>query len=384
MKFIHTADWHLGRLFHRVHLTDDQAYVLGQIIDLAAKHEVDAVIVAGDVYDRSVPPGEAVKLLDDVLARLVIDYAIPVVMIAGNHDGPERLSFGSRLLAGRGLHIFGSVNGAENVIHFEDSWGPVDICAIPFIDVNASNGDDASSEPVDHARAYRELVERVASLRRPGARSILVAHAFVAGSTGSDSERPLSVGGSDRVPTDCFAGFDYVALGHMHRKQAIGGNGIHYSGSILKYSFDEEDQSKGVHLVEMDGEGVCTVEHIPLQPLREVRTVTGFLADILESAATDKARDDYIQVRLLDEGAILDLMGKLRSVYPNICHVDRPGLRLENPAQSERRDHRKMSDADLFDAFYREVRGKSLSDAHRSEYEGIVEKLRSKIAGDEE
>ena len=291
MRFLHTSDWHLGRLFHRVHLTEDQAFVLDQFVDLARRERPDAVLISGDIYDRAVPPPEAVRLLDDTLSRLTLDLGIPTVVIAGNHDGPDRLAFGSRLLAGGGLHLFGLPGPAPEPIRLEDAHGPVFIHAVPYAEPPVVREAFGVETVHDHHAAMVACLDAVRSVHPEGARSVVLAHAFVAGGAGSESERPLSVGGAGTVEASAFAGFDYVALGHLHRPQSLARDRLVYAGSLLKYSFDEATHRKSVSLVEMDAAGACTVERIALTPRREVRRISGLHAELLAAAAEDPARE---------------------------------------------------------------------------------------------
>ncbi len=373
MRFVHTADWHLGRLFHGVHLTDDQAYVLDELVRLAASEKADALIVAGDVYDRAVPPPEAVSLLDEVVSRLVLDLRIPVVIIAGNHDGPDRLAFGSRILAERGLHVLGTPTAPPAPIRFTDRHGVVEVFAAPFADpatYRSCLGRDDLHEHDAALGAWLELARRAVN---PLARTVLVGHAFVRGGAESESERPLSVGGAGAVDVARLAGFAYVALGHLHRPQALCEDGsIAYSGSLLKYSFSEEDHAKSVSVVEIDGRGHAKVEHVALAPRRDVRTLEGHLAELLQGRVADGrpvtgSREDYFRVRLLDAGPLLDPMGKLRAVYPNVLTLERPELEGAGPAgaASAAHQHRKLGDLELFEAFVHEVAGAELASEER-------------------
>ncbi|MDB5303309.1 MAG: exonuclease SbcCD subunit [Phycisphaerales bacterium] len=380
MRFIHTADWHLGRLFHGGHLTDDQAHVLEQLVDLCRETKPDALLVAGDVYDRAVPPPEAVGLLDDVLSRLVLDLEIPVVMIAGNHDSPGRLHFGARLLAGRRLYVSGQFVSQCEPIIFNDAHGPVHVYALPYAEPSTVRCGLASDAVVDHDSAMRAIVNGIRAAHPAGVRSILVAHAFVAGGAGCESERPLSVGGAGTVDVSCFAGFDYVALGHLHRPQVLSGNGagaVRYSGSLLKYSFDEADQTKSVTVVEMDGQGVCRCEAIAFSPRREVRRISGLLADLLAPSSESNGKEDYLEVTLLDQGPVLDAVGRLRELYPNVAELKRVERKLDD-AGVARLDHRKATDLELFRAFFRHVTAQDLGPPQESAFAGVVEEMRAK------
>lgn len=380
MRFVHTADWHLGRIFHGVHLTADQAYVLDQLVRLVADVRPDAVLVAGDVYDRAVPPPEAVELLDDTLSRIVLDFGVPVVLIAGNHDSPRRLAFGARLMRVQRLHLFGAADAAPSPIPLEDAHGTVLVYPFPYAEPAAVRELAGDPAVADHAGALAALVARAGRPR--GARTVALAHAFIDGGVSGDSERPLSLGGAFAVPPDVLVGFDYAALGHLHRAQAVGGT-IAYAGSILKYSFAECDQAKSVSLVEMDRNGRCRAEAVPLRPRRDVRRVSGLFDELLRNAPA-AGREDYLEITLEDRGPILDAMGRLREVYPNVLHVARaagqaPGDGL--PGAGSR--FRGMDDAALFAAFFRQVTAEELTPEETAAVAEVVaaERVRQREAG---
>jgi DNA repair protein SbcD/Mre11 len=375
MRFIHTGDWHLGRLMHGEHLTEDQAYVLEQLKSLARDCRPDALLISGDVYDRAVPPPEAVALLDDFLSQLVLDLNVAVILIAGNHDSPNRLQFAARVLAGRRLHVFGSVASASSVT-LEDTHGPVTFYAVPYAEPVSVKEELQSQAIVDHDSAMAAMTDLPARGAASGQRTVLLAHAFVAGCAAAESERPLSVGGADMVDASRFAGFHYVALGHLHRPQTAGSDRIHYPGSILKYSFSEADHSKGVNFVEMDAQGDCRVERIKLTPKRDVRKIQGFLEEMINNPDPAMNREDYLMVTLLDTGAILDAMGRLKEVYPNVLHVERACLGAAGNTDVNVRDHRKLNDMDLFAAFFAQVTGTDLGEAEAATYESVVDDLR--------
>ncbi len=371
MRFLHTADWHLGRIFYNLHLTEDQAYVLEQFVQLARDTRPDAIVIAGDVYDRAVPPPEAVSLLGEVLSRLALDCKVPVIVIAGNHDSPERLGFGGRVLARQRLHVVGQVAAEIAPVVVSDAYGPVYFCPLPYAEP-AVVRERLGVEAAGHEAALAALAERAAAKVPAGARKVAVAHAFVAGGLASESERPLSVGAVPTVGAAVFAGFDYVALGHLHQPQQAGGDHIRYAGSLLKYSFAEAGQRKSVALVELDGAGKATVEEVALTPRREVRCVEGFLEELVAAGARDAHADDYIAVKLRDAGALLDPMGKLRRVYPNVLQriFDETAAAT---ATGPRRDHRRQSDAELFAAFFAQVTGQGLNEAEAAAAAGLIE-----------
>lgn len=368
MRLIHTADWHLGRTFYECRLIEDQAHILDQFITLVREAAPDAVVIAGDIYDRAVPPADAVILLDEVLDRLVRALEVPVIAIAGNHDGPERLQFGSRILAGGRLHLAGLFRGLPEPVRLADADGAVDLYALPYAEPPVVRAGLGGGVLTDHDAAMAAVLEPLVagmSARRPS-RAVLVAHGFVAGGTESESERVLAVGGSGAIGIDRFDGFDYVALGHLHRPQSAGRPAVRYAGSLLKYSFDEASHAKSVSLVEMDRTGRVQVETIALSPRRDVRVLEGRLLDLLARPVAD-GRDDYLLVRLTDPGPVLDAMPRLRSLYPNALSIERTAL-VGGPggAAGERRDHRRIEAIDLFGDFYHHVTGGTLAEAERA------------------
>jgi DNA repair protein SbcD/Mre11 len=378
MRFIHTADWHLGRQFHNVSLIDDQRHVLRELVAAAAEAAVDAFVVAGDVFDRAVPSPEAVALLDECLAELVLEKGIPVFMIAGNHDSGRRLSFAAGLLARSGLHIYGRWEGPPRAVPLSDRHGPVHFFGLPYAEpalVREASGD---ADLRSHAQAMEWLTQSAIATVPQGERSVCVAHCFVAGGAESESERPLSVGGTAAVPAGCFAGFSYTALGHLHRPQACGDR-IRYSGSLLKYSFSEIPHLKSACLVELDGSGVPSVETIPLRPLRDLRLLEGPLAELLKGPAVGENPEDFLLVRLTDEHELLDPMGRLREIYANVLHIERPAL--QRAATDALRAHRQPGgDLELFRAFYAQAAGTELTEAQatafREVYDGLLAKGR--------
>ena len=382
MRFLHTADWHLGRVYHGVSLLEDQAYVLREFVRIAAELRPDAILIAGDIYDRSVPPADAVRLLDEVLTELVSGLGIAVVVIAGNHDGPDRLAFGSSLLTRAGLTLCGPVSAKVQPLMLRDADGEVAVYPLPYAEpalVRAALGDDTIH---DHHAALAAQLGAIRASHPAGVRSVVVAHAFVLGGSESESERPLTVGGTGAVDASVFEGFDYVALGHLHRPQALGGEGaepwrnarIQYSGSLLKYSFAEADHAKSVNLVELDGAGRCSVERIPLVPRRDLRILEGELAALVTAAATDPARDDYVLARLTDHGALLDAMGKLRGAWPNALAIERPTLIGEGPGRATD-DHRRTRIQDLFASFHQEATGLAMEPAAQAALDRVVDRL---------
>lgn len=350
--------------------------MLDQLVEIAKDLRPDVVIVAGDIYDRAVPPQEAVSLLDDVLSRLVAQAGMKVVLIAGNHDSPQRLGFGAQLLARSNLHMFGPLLPEYHPVVLEDAHGPVNIYAIPFAEPPVVREKLGGNDIRDHNSALGQILQQIRAKHPAGRRSILVAHAAVLGGKTSESERPLSIGGSETVEPALFEGFNYVALGHLHQPQSPGHDHIHYSGSILKYSFSEASHEKSVKVVEMDATGRCSIERIPLAPRRDVRRIEGTLKEILEKARCDKNREDYIMAAILDQQPVLDAMGKLREVYPNTLHIERPWVAPGAVDARASADHLRLSEAEMFSSFFSQVTGDEMTEPEKGALAEVIEALR--------
>lgn len=375
MKFLHSSDWHIGRQLHNHSLLDDQRLVLQQLVDIAEQQQVDAVIIAGDIYDRSIPPANAVALLNEVINQLVCELAIPVIMIAGNHDGHERLGFAAQQMTASGLHIIGPLTRQLKPITLHGRSGDAVFYGLPYADP-ATVRDVFELPASSHEEAMAVLLEQVSAHDSQGLPKVVISHCFLDGGSESDSERPLSIGGADRIPPALFNDFNYVALGHLHGPQYKGGEHIRYSGSILKYSFSEQHQKKSVTLVELDAQGKASVELLPLIPKRDVRILEGELATLLEQAKTDANADDYLMVRLLDKHAILDAMGKLRAAYPNVLHLERSGLMAQSAELSPARDQIKKGELAMFSDFFSQVSGSEMSEQQRAFLEQTLDDIR--------
>ena len=375
MRFLHTSDWHLGRIFHGVHLTEDQSHVLEQLVQVIKDSQVDAVVIAGDIYDRSVPPVEAVALLNNTLDELLLGCGTPVLMIAGNHDSPERLGFASRLLEKQGLYVAGSVASTLAPVVLEDEWGPVYFAPLPYAEPVMVREMLASPQADCHEAAVAAMVKHILRQIPKEARKIAVGHAFLAGGKESPSERPLSVGGSASVSPGLFAPFHYTALGHLHNSQQAGQAHVRYSGSLLKYSFDEADHVKGVNIVEIDGMGSVRFEKVSLSPRRDVRCVKGLFRDVLKAGLHDHKKEDYLLVSLEDEEPILDAMGQLRQIYPNVLQLERPYLSGKGQLQGVEGDHRKLGEAELFASFFDQMTGGPMSEVQAAELAQALEEI---------
>jgi exonuclease SbcD len=365
MKFIHTSDWHLGRSFHHQSLIRDQAHLLDQLIQYIDHHrDIDALIIAGDIYDRSVPPTSAIELLESVVDAVCRQFGVPIIMIPGNHDSAVRLGFAASQMSGSGLHILSDIKSLTTPVLLTDKLGQkVAFYGVPYVDPEFIRN-HFNVEVKTHDEMYQFLLQQIEATFQPGIANVLLAHCFVDGADESDSERPLSLGGLDKVRPSQFEAFDYVALGHLHQPQKRGSDSVRYSGSLLKYSFSEHRHHKSMTLVELSGERALGVTPLSFTPLRDVRIIEGELATIIEQARHDSQSKDYLLVRLFDKHALLDPMEKLRAVYPNVLHIEKPGLMGEG-LDRPRADQLKRSELDMFDDFYREIQGESLTAPQR-------------------
>lgn len=379
MKFLHTADLHIGKRIFELSMLEDQKIILDQIYEIAVREQVDALVIAGDVYDRAVPPAEAVSLLDEFLTRF-IDAGIAVLMISGNHDSAERVSFAGRILEKRGLYIAGNYTEPLQTVTLEDEHGPVTFVLMPFVKP-AVTGCTNSEQAVEH------MLSTLPMNLDESRRHVLVTHFFVTGEQGetpilSDSETDINVGGLDNVGAGLFQAFDYVALGHIHRPQHISGGNIYYAGSPLKYSFGEANHEKSVNLVTLGAPGTVDVRKISLKPMREMRCIKGKLMDLLDREVWEplgEEREDYIQVTLTDKEELIDPMGSLRSVYPNVLQIllerneGREGLEYESSIHGV-----KKSTVELFAEFYEMLKGEPLDEVRLA----VVEEVAGRVTAE--
>jgi DNA repair protein SbcD/Mre11 len=322
MLMLHTSDWHLGRSLHRADLREAQAAFLDHLVDTVRAERVDVVLVAGDIYDRAVPPVDAVELCEDALLRLHATGAA-IVLISGNHDSARRLGFGSRLLDEAGVHLRTRARALAEPVMLRDQHGPVAVYAVPYLEPDAVRGELPGSGPDEaprgHAGVLAHAVRRIQADAgaRGVARRVAMAHGWVTGGAASDSERDITVGGVGQVPAEVFDGFSYVALGHLHGQQTIAGH-LRYSGSPLPYSFSEAAHHKGSWLVELGGDGVVRAERVPAPGYRKLSVLRGHLADLLGSAAYDGYAGDFLSVTLTDQSRPEGAMDALRARFPHI------------------------------------------------------------------
>lgn len=383
MRFLHTADWHLGRIFYGQYLTEDQAHVLEhQFFSILKDEKIDGILLAGDVFDRAVPPIEAIELWDSIITRLAMDYKVPLFVVSGNHDGAERLELGRSMLSESGIHIWGSPHHALRPFEFESSDGKVAICPMPFseprrigdalgfsknesklVDTEMTEGllftnVDTNEQETDalnlhnYDQMYQAWSDYLRNQVPKGMRSIAISHAFVMGGEVGGSERTLSVGGSEQVSPHVFKDFHYTALGHLHGPQRMGADHIRYSGSPLKYSFDEQMQKKSFSIIDMDTNGKVDISTIPVEPKRDVVILEGYFEDLLNNKELQaKHKDDYVQARLLDTMPIMDGMAKLRQVYRCCMTIDLVGRVAAPMADMGDVVFKELNERELFNQF---------------------------------
>ncbi|MBJ6362181.1 exonuclease SbcCD subunit D [Paenibacillus sp. GCM10012307] len=363
MKVLHTADWHLGKLVQGVYMTEDQRYVLEQLIQAVREEKPDAVVIAGDLYDRAIPPTEAVELLNELLERLVIELDTPVLAISGNHDSPDRIGFGTRMMQRQGLYLAGQLKKEIEPVVLRDEAGEVHFYLVPYADPAQARYVLEDESIRTHDEGMKAIVGKIVEKLDPGARHVLVGHAFVTPGgepqdNTSESERPLSIGGAEHVRAEYFHPFHYTALGHLHQAHYVSRENIRYAGSPLKYSISEENHNKGYYIVHIAAEGAVVVEKRELAPRRDMRRVTAAL-DELE---THPRCDDYVFVTLISDHPVLFPMEKVRAVYPNALHVERRAKAEAAAMQQERTaaGRRKANPVELFEAFYEQVKGAKL------------------------
>ena len=377
MKFIHTADWHLGKLVQGVYMTEDQRYVLDQLIEVIEQEKPDAVVIAGDLYDRAIPPTDAVELLNHVLERIVIDLKTPILAISGNHDSPDRIDFGTRMMEAQGLHLIGQLKKEHRPVVLRDEHGEVHFHLVPFADPSQVRFVRDDEDIRTHDDAMRAITNQIKSTMSPDARHIFVGHAFVTPGgeredNTSESERTLSIGGAEYVSSEYYAPFHYTALGHLHQAHYVKHENIRYAGSPLKYSISEEHHRKGFSIIHLDGEGNVAIERRLLKPLHDMRRVEATIEDIM----THPRCDDYVFVTLLNENPVLFPMEKVRSAYPNAMHVGRKvtyGNSRNHDSLDQGRERNKIDPITLFSAFYQEVRGSALTEEKKRLFAEVLE-----------
>ena len=350
MKLIHLSDLHLGKRVNEFSMLEDQAFILQEILRIIDEEQPQAVLLAGDIYDKSVPSGEAVQLFDGFLWELS-SRKLQVFVISGNHDSPERLSFGGRLMEGSGIHLSPVYSGKVEPVVLEDAYGPVNVYLLPFLKPAHVRRYFPEEEIGTYTEALGKAVEALEIHKEQ--RNVLVTHQFVTGASRSDSEE-ISVGGSDNVDASVFDDFDYVALGHIHGPQNIGSPRIRYCGTPLKYSFSEVGQQKSVTVAELKEKGALEVTARPLTPLRDLREIRGsYLEVTAKSFYEGRNREDYLHITLTDEEDIPDGAAKLRVIYPNLMRLDYDNARTRSRNLPEGAEEPAAKPPlELFEEFY--------------------------------
>lgn len=373
MKFIHLSDLHLGKRVYDFNMLEDQKYILNEVLKVIDSEAPDAVLIAGDIYDKSVPSTEAVELLDEFLFRLS-GRELQVFLISGNHDSAERLAFASRLIAPAGIHIAPVYRGAIEPVVLKDAYGPVNIYLLPFVKPAHVRRFFPDEKIETYTDAIRVVVDALEINRAE--RNILVTHQFITGAARSDSEE-ISVGGTDNVDASVLEGFDYVALGHIHGPQNIGSARIRYCGTPLKYSFSEAKHEKSVTVIDIEEKESMSVRTVPLHPLRDLREIEGTYEELTyrpNYEGTDI--EDYLHITLTDEEDIPDAIGKLRLIYPNLMFLDYNNSRTRAAGMlSDLEDLEHKSPLVLFGEFYQQQNGRPMSDEQEKFTREIMEKI---------
>ena len=374
MKLIHLSDLHLGKRVNEFSMLEDQQYILGEILQIIDREEPEGVLIAGDVYDKSVPSAEAVVLLDDFLVRLS-KRNLQIFVISGNHDSPERLAFGGRLMAQSGVRLAPVYQGAVSPLTLTDAYGPVKLYLLPFLKPVHVRRFFPEREILSYTDALAVVIESMevdCSIR-----NVLVTHQFVTGAAQCDSEE-ISVGGSDNVDVSVFAPFDYVALGHIHGPQMVGRETVRYCGTPLKYSFSEAKHQKSVTVVELGEKGTVSVRTVPLTPMRDLVELRGTYEEVTYRGFYEGTsyQRDYVHITLTDEEDIPDAVGKLRVFYPNLMKLDydnkrtRAGMLLEGAEDTEQK-----SPLERLEEFYEKQNGQPMGEEPRTFAQSLMERI---------
>ena len=373
MKFVHLSDLHLGKRVNEYSMLEDQEYILTKIINIIDDEKPAGVIIAGDVYDKSIPSAEAVQMFDDFLTRLA-KRNLQVFVISGNHDSPERMSFGSRLMDQSGIHISQVYSGKIEPFAMKDEHGIINVYMLPF--VKPAHVKRFSDESIE---SYTDAIRvAIAEMKvDQSARNLLITHQFVTGATRSESE-DISVGGSDNVDVSVFDGVDYVALGHIHSPQNCTSERVRYCGTPLKYSFSEAKDNKSVTVVELAKKGSLSVKTVSLVPMRDMVEIKGKYNEIMLKSFYENTsyQEDYIHITLTDEEDIVDAIGKLRTVYHNLMKLDYDNKRTRSVSQVNGAvDVETKTPIELFSDFYELQNNQPMSDEQKAFVEDLIEQV---------
>lgn len=376
MKFIHLSDLHIGKRVNEFSMLEDQKYILEKILETAEAEAADGVILAGDLYDKPVPPAEAVRVLDAFLTRLA-EMGMPVFAVSGNHDSAERVAFGAQLFSGRGVYVSPVYDGKVEYISLRDSFGEVRVYLLPFVKPAVVRHVFEEEEIDSYQDAVRAAVEHMEV--DPAVRNVLVAHQFVTGAARCESEEIL-VGGLDNVDAAVFDQFDYVALGHIHSPQHVGRETVRYCGTPLKYSFSEAGQEKSVTVVELGEKGDVGIRKIPLKPLRDMRRIRGSYMEVTDRAFyQDMNMEDYVQITLTDEEDVPDGMQKLRVIYPNLMRLEYDNTRTrESGDVNGACEVEQKSELELFGEFYELQNNQAMSGKQEAFVRRLIEEVQER------
>lgn len=373
MKLIHLSDLHLGKRVNEFSMLEDQQYILTEILQIIDREKPDGVMIAGDVYDKSVPSAEAVALLDDFLVRLA-KRDLQVFLISGNHDSPERMAFGGRLMAQSGVHLAPVYDGKVSPITLTDEYGLVNLYLLPFLKPAHVRRCFPEREILTYTDALAAAIEAMEV--DPAQRNVLVTHQFVTGAARCDSEE-ISVGGTDNVDVSVFEPFDYVALGHIHGPQQVGRETVRYCGTPLKYSFSEAKHQKSVTVVELGEKGAVSVRTVPLTPMRDLAELRGTYEELTFRGFYDGTSypRDYVHITLTDEEDIPNAVSKLRIIYPNLMKLDYDNKRTRAGIILEGAEDQQRSPLELLEEFYEKQNGQPMGEEQRAFAKNLMERI---------
>ena len=373
MKLMHLSDLHLGKRVYEFSMYEDQKYILSQILDIADKEQVQAVMICGDIYDKQIPPAESVQLFDDFLTKLSV-RKLPVFIISGNHDSAERLSFGARLMEQSGVCFSETFSGKIQTYELQDENGSLNLYLLPFLKPTIVR----QAFPEAEIGSYQDAVTYALQQVKPdeSQRNILMAHQFVTGAHRSESEEIL-VGGLDNIDASVFSAYDYVALGHIHTPQKVGRETIRYCGTPIKYSFSEAAKDKSVTIVELEEKGKVQIQEHILKPLHDLREIRGTYEELTaRKNYADTDVEDYLHITLTDEEDIMDVMDKLHTIYPNIMKLDYDNLRTRNSNHISGVDPlQEKSPAELFEAFYQLQNNQNMTVQQKEYIAQMIDKI---------
>lgn len=377
MKFVHLSDLHLGKRVNGYSMIEDQKYILIKILNVIDEQKAEAVVIAGDVYDKPIPPTEAVQLFDDFLFRLV-ERNLQILVISGNHDSPERIAFGSRFMDKSGVHMSQVYNGKNDLVELKDKYGKVNFYMLPFVKPSNVRRFFEDEEINTYTDAVRVAVSHMNVNKK--ARNVIITHQFVTGAQRSESET-IAVGGTDNVDSYVFDDFDYVALGHIHGPQNVGKNTVRYCGTPLKYSFSEISHKKSVTVVEMKEKGNVKVSTVELTPKLDMREIKGTYEELTFKKNHENTNtEDYLHIILTDEEDVADAVAKLRCVYPNLMKLDYDNTRTRNSfALTQAEETEKKSDTELLSEFFEKQNGKPLGDEQLEYAANLFEQIKEEF-----